>query len=604
MNRFCKLVSSVSICFSLTINAATIETSTLYTFGEPKYSSDFSHLEYVNPKAPKTGTVTFAATGTYDNFNRYSQRGNFGANVGSLYDGLMYSPNDEINVSYGLIGQTFRYPDDFSWMEVDVHPDAKFHDGQSITAHDIEFTHQKFIDQGVPQYKTYYQDVKSVIALNDKTARIEMVTPNKDKLFSLVQGMTVLPKHYWMDKNLSEPLKEPPLSSGAYKISDYKLGQSITYSLVEDYWATNHPLNVGRNNFTTIIYDYYRDETVKLEAFKAGEFDLRQENTAKFWATSYTGSNFDKGYIKKETISHAIPQSMQGFIYNIERDVFKDIKVREALSYLFDFEWMNKNMFYDQYARTSSYFQNTQYQAQGTPSAQELEWLEPVKDLVPQRVFKNAYVAPITDGSGRIRSQMRQATSLLKEAGWEVQDGVITNIKTGEPLTFELLAYSPPTARIIVPFQNNLKNMGIELKIRMVDTTQYQQRFTERNYDMIFSSFSANAYPSTSLEIVWNSNYIDSSYNKSGVQDKAVDYLTEQITQNQQQPEALKALGPALDRVLTWNFYAIPAWHLGAFRVATWDKFSRPAVRPKYDLGIDTWWVDVEKAQRLPEKRR
>jgi microcin C transport system substrate-binding protein len=443
-----------------------------------------------------------------------------------------------------------------------------------------------------------------VQALDTHTVRIEMNEADRDVLFSLVQGMAVLPEHFWKDKDLSQPLSQPPIGSGPYQVSDFKAGQSITYSRQKEYWAEDLPVNIGRNNFDTIQHDYYRDDTVMLEAFKAGEYDLRQEGTAKFWATSYTGSNFDKGYIVKEEIPHQIPQSMQGFIFNTESAIFNDPKVREALTYALDFEWMNKNMFYDQYTRTQSYFQNTEYQATGKPSNLELKVLEPIKDQIPERVFGEAYQPPTSDGSGRIRNQMRTALKLLKEAGWDTKDGVLTNMETGQPFEFELMVFSPTTERIADPLKKNLSNLGITMKIRTVDTTQYLKRWHERDYDMIFRSYSANAYPSPSLKIVWNSNFIDSTYNQAGVRNPALDYLTEEIDNQQQNPELLKALGPALDRVLTWNFYAIPAWHTSVFRVATWDKFARPEIRPEFDLGIDTWWIDTDKAEKLPEKRR
>ncbi|MPW37892.1 extracellular solute-binding protein [Vibrio sp. B1Z05] len=586
------------------LHAQVIESTHLSGFGEAKYPANFTHLDYVNPKAPKGGHVTYGAIGTYDSFNRYGSRGKPGAMTGELYDTLMFSPTDEINTSYPLIAEKLRYSDDYTWMEVDINPKAKFHDGVAITAKDVEFTFQKFVEQGVPQYKTYYKNIKSVKALNDKTVRIEMKQSDRDVLFSFVQGSAVLPAHFWQDKDLSQPLSQPPVGSGPYKVDSFKPGQSITYTRVKDYWAQDLPVNVGRNNFDTIQYDYYRDDTVMLEAFKAGEYDLRQEGTAKFWATSYTGSNFDKGYIVKEEISNTMPRGMQGFIYNTESDIFKDPKVREALTYALDFEWMNKNMFYQQYTRTSSYFQNTIYQAKNAPSAAELEILTPLKEQIPARVFGSAYAPPASDGSGRIRTQMRTALKLLKEAGWEIQKGILTNSKTGKPFEFELMAYSPTTERIADPLKKNLSNLGINMKIRTVDTTQYLKRWHERDYDMIFSSYSANAYPSNNLKIAWHSHFIDSTYNQAGVNNKAIDYLTEQIDIHQQDPEKLKALGPALDRVLTWNFYAIPAWHTSRFRVASWDKFSRPEVRPEYDLGLDTWWIDNDKAQKLPAKRR
>ncbi|CAM2893510.1 extracellular solute-binding protein [Vibrio rarus] len=597
------LIAGAILC-SPWLHAQVIESTYLSGFGDVKYPLQFKHLNYVNPNAPKGGHVTYGAIGTYDSFNRYGSRGKPGAMTGEIYDTLMFSPSDEINTSYPLIAQKVRYQDDYSWMEVDINPKAKFHDGVPITAHDVEFSFQKFLDQGVPQYRTYYKKVKSVKALNDTTVRIEMNEADHDVLFSLAQGLIVLPKHFWKDKDLSQPLSQPPLGSGPYKVESFKSGQSITYSRVKDYWADTLPVNVGRNNFDTIQYDYYRDDTVMLEAFKAGEYDLRQEGTAKFWATSYTGSNFDKGYIVKEEIPHQLPQNMQGFIYNTERAIFHDPKVREALTYALDFEWMNKNMFYQQYSRTSSYFQNTQYQAKGKPSKAELAVLDPIKQQVPPRVFDSAYTPPKSDGSGRIRTQMRTAIKLLKEAGWEIKNGVLTNSNTGQPFEFELMAYSPTTERIADPLKKNLSHLGITMKIRTVDTTQYLKRWHERDYDMIFSSYSANAYPSANLKIAWHSHFVDSTYNQAGVQDKAIDYLTEEIDTHQLDPEKLKALGPALDRVLTWNFFAIPAWHSDSFRVASWDKFSRPDVRPEYDLGLDTWWIDNDKAKKLPAKRR
>ncbi|MEL7291645.1 MAG: extracellular solute-binding protein [Pseudomonadota bacterium] len=589
---------------SLSANADVIETQVLVGFGEPKYSPDFAHFDYVNPNAPKYGKVVYGQVGTYDNFNRFASRGVAAAKSGELYDTLMYSPSDEVDAYYPLIAEKVRYSDDYTWLEVDINPKARFHDGQPITAHDVAFTFDKFMSEGVPQYRVYYQDIKSVTAKNDLTVRIDMVTPNREKMFSFAQGARVLPKHFWQDKNLSEPLATPPVGSGAYKVSDYKPGQSVTYELVDDYWAADLPVNIGRNNFKQIQYDYYRDDTVMLEAFKAGEFDFRLENSAKFWANSYTGSNFDKGYIIKQEIPHQKPESTQAFVFNTKRDIFSDPQVREALTYAMDFEWMNNNMFYGQYSRTRSYFQNTDYEAKGTPSEQELAILNPFKSQLPPRLFTEEYQPPVTDGSGRIRSQMRTAFKLLKQAGWELKDKVMTNTATGQPMSFELLIYSPTTERIAIPVQKNLARMGIEMKIRTVDTTQYIKRLRDRDFDMVSSAYSANAYPSPNLMIVWNSNYLDSTYNTAGVTDPVVDHLTMEIAKNQQDPQALLSLGRALDRVLQWNFYIIPQWHAGKYRVAMWDKFERPEVLPKYDLGVDTWWISEQKAQLLPEKRR
>ncbi|KHA59103.1 antibiotic ABC transporter substrate-binding protein [Vibrio variabilis] len=595
----CSLLLSAQMSF-----ADVIETQVLVGFGEAKYASDFTHFDYVNPDAPKYGSVTFGQVGTYDSFNRFGSRGVSAAGIGEIYDTLMFSPSDEIDAYYPLIAERVRYSDDYQWIEIDINPKAKFHDGKPITAHDVAFTFDKFVKEGVPQYKVYYQDIKSVTAKNDRTVRVDMVKPNREKMFRFAQNTQVLPKHYWQDKNLAEPLSTPPVGSAAYKVVDYKSGQSVTYQLVDDYWAKDLPVNVGRDNFKTITYDYYRDETVMLEAFKAGEFDFRIENVAKFWANSYTGVNFDKGFIVKEEIAHERPANAQAFVFNTQQAIFKDPKVRQALNYAMDFEWMNNNLFYNQYTRTRSYFQNTEYEAKGTPQGDELALLTKYKDQLPPRLFTEEFQPPVTDGSGRIRSQMRSAFKLLKEAGWELKDKVMTNTATGEPFSFELLIYSPTTERIAIPVQKNLKRMGIEMKIRTVDTTQYIKRLRDRDFDMVSSSYGANPYPGPNLLIVWNSNYIDSTYNTAGVMDPIVDELTEQIAKSQQNPDKLLTLGKALDRVLQWNYYVIPQWHLSKYRVAMWDKFERPAIMPKYDLGQDTWWVSKEKAQKLPEKRQ
>ena len=584
--------------------ADVIETTRLVGFGEAKYPQDFTHFDYVNPDAPKYGKITYGQVGTYDNFNRYASRGVPAIYTGELYDTLMYSPTDEIDSYYPLITEKVRYSDDYTWLELDINPKARFQDGEPITAADVEFTFNKFMTEGVPQYRVYYKEIKSVKAIAPLTVRIEMSEPNREKLFSFAQGTRVLPEHFWKDKNFAEPLNEPPVGSGPYKISDYKMGQSVTYELDDNYWAKDLPVNVGRNNFKQVQYDYYRDDTVMLEAFKAGEFDLRQESQAKFWATSYTGVNFDNGFIKKEEIEHNAPASTQGFVFNTQRPVFQDVRVREALNYAMDFEWMNKNMFYSQYSRTRSYFQNTDYEAKGLPSEEELAILNPVKQAIPPRVFTEEYQPPVTDGSGRIRTQMRTAFALLKSAGWELKDKVMVNAKTGEPMTFELLIYNPTTERIAIPLQKNLKLMGIEMKIRTVDNTQYIKRLRDRDFDMVSSSYFANPFPSSNLMIVWNSNYIDSTYNTAGVMDPVIDDLTFQISKNQEQPKKLLSLGRALDRILQWNFYIIPQWHSSLYRVAMWDKFERPSVMPKYDLGLDTWWISKEKAEKLPEKRR
>jgi len=586
---------------SLTVTAEVIVSHALAMRGEPKYPAGFRHFDYVNPNAPKGGMLTQYTLGTYDSFNRYGQRGDFAAASDSFYDSLMLGSDDEVEVYYGLIAEKVEYDSDYRWIIFHVNPKARHQDGRPITAEDVAFSFNKFIDQGVPQFKSYFSLVEKVEALDRLRAKFTLSEPDKETMVSL-GGLTVLPKHYWESRNFSEPLDEVPLGSGAYTVSDYKMGQYIIYERLKDYWAMDLPVNRGRLNFDFVRYDYYRDQTVAFEAFKAGEYDIRIENEAKKWATQYTGSAIDAGYIKKEEIPHEIPPGMQSFIFNIQQPVFQDRRVRIALNYLMDFEWMNRNIFYSQYTRNRSYFENTEYAATGLPSREELKILEPIRDKIPEEVFTKEYNPPVTDGSGNIRSQVRQALRLLKEAGWEVRDRKLVNVRTGEPFEFELMIYTDTTERIAIPLQKNLERVGITMNIRKVDPSQYLNRWHDHDFDLISSGFSSHIYPDTTLKIAWGSNYIDSTYNQAAVQDEAVDYLLAGIDEHQGDDEALLYWGRAFDRVLTWNHYVIPQWHLSMFRVASWDKFSRPAIRPKYALGIDTWWVDPAKERRLPDR--
>jgi microcin C transport system substrate-binding protein len=569
--------------------------------GNPKYPASFKHFDYVNPDAPKGGTLVLYSIGTYDNFHRYAQRGLAADASTSFYDTLMTSSEDEIEVYYGLIAEKVEYDSDFRWIIFHINPKARHQDGKPITADDVVFSFNKFFDEGVPQFKQYYAAVEKVEALDRYRVRFTLKEGSKEMLVSLAQ-LTILPKHYWESRDFAEPLTEIPVGSGAYTVKDYKIGQYVVYERLKNYWGMDLPVNKGQLNFDYIRYDYYKDERAAFEAFTAGQYDLREENIALNWATLYKGPNFDAGYIKKEEVQHEIPQGMQALVFNIQRPIFQDRRVRMALNYALDFQWMNANLFYGQYTRTRSYFQNTDYEAKGLPSREELKILEPIRGQIPPEVFTTEYQPPVTDGSGNIRGELRSALALLKEAGWEIRDRRLTNVNTGEPMEFELLLYSPSMERVAIPVQKNLERMGITMKIRVVDTSEFVNRLRERDFDMISGGYSANFYPSSDLKIIWRSDYMDYTYNTAGVQDKAVDYLIDGIVANQDNDQALLAWGRALDRVLTWNFYVIPEWHISMFRVAYWDKFSKPAIRPKYSLGTGSWWYDPAKAARLPQR--
>ena len=564
--------------------------------GTPKYQPDFQHFDYVNPDAPKGGTLRLHSIGTFDNFNRFASRGNPAKDSGDFYDTLFVKSKDEIEVHYPLIAEKAEYADDYSFVIFSINPKATFQDQIPITSSDIKFTFEKFLTEGVVQFRRYYSFVKKVEVLSKLQVKFSLEGANKEQMLSLF-SLPILPQHYWKDHNFKEPAKEVPLGSSGMIVKDYKLGQYIVYEHLDTYWAKDLPVNKGQDNFKYVRYDYYRDAIVAFEAFKSGEFDFWQESTAKNWATGYDFPAFTGNKVKKELLPHNIPQRTGGFTFNTKRPQFSDQRVREALAYMVDFEWMNKALFYNQYTRTKSYFTNTEFSATGLPNTDELEILTPLKGQIPNQIFTKEFKLPTTKGDGNIRNNMRQALRLLKSAGWELKDRKLVNSKTGEPFEFELLSNSPLTERISAPFKSNLAKIGITLNLRQVDSSQYLKRIREYDFDMVSSSYSKNDYPSSGLKIVWHSDFVDSTYNTANVTDSAIDTLIEGIEINQENPEKLLAYGKALDRTLLWNFYLIPQWHLSAFRIAYWDRFDRPEIRPQYDLGIETWWQDVQKSE-------
>lgn len=579
------------------------ESYALSLLGTPKYPKDFKHFDYANPNAPKGGSITLPVIGTYDNFNRYALRGNPLSGSERLSDTLFTSSQDEISSLYPLIGTSARYIDTYQWMEVSINPNARFNDGSPITAEDVAFTFKKFMTEGVPQFRSIYKGVE-VKAISDSIVRFELPKPDRDQMLGLVGGLPIFPKHFWQNHNLGEPLGSPPLGSGSYMISDYKLGQYIVYKRIENYWAADLPVNRGRYNFDTIRYDYYLDDNVAIEAFKAGAYDLRVEPSPKNWATQYQGKFFDLNYIVKKDLENQAAQDTRWLAFNIQRPIFSDPKVREAITLSFDFQWMDNALFYGAYQQPRSFFQNTVYEATELPSEEELVWLTPLKDKVPPEVFTQVYQPPKTDGSGYNRTNLLRAAQLLKEAGWEISNGVLINSKTRQPFHFELLLLSGSDALYVLPFQQSLQKLGIKMNIRSVDSSQYVSRLRSRDFDMIPRRYPAMEYPSTDTLIYWNTAYIDSTYNTPGISDPAVDQLTQQISEHQGQEKPLLSLGHALDRVLTWHHLMIPMWYTNHDRFAYWNKYSMPAIRPTSSLGLDTWWYDSEKAALLPENRR
>ena len=589
--------------FSVTCQAQSIKESYAFAvLGEPKYEANFTHFDYVNPAAPKGGTLTLSALGTFDNFNRFALRGVAAERTDALYDTLFVTSDDEPGSYYPLIADSARYADDFSWAEVTLNPRARFHDGSPVKASDVAFTFHKFMTEGVPQFRLVFKGA-TVKAIAPLTVRIELAEPGKESMLSLF-SLPVMPESFWKNHKLSDPIATPPLAGGPYRITRWKMGQYLVYSRVKDYWAANLPVNRGRWNFDMIRYDYYLDDNVAFEAFKAGAFDLRAEVSPKNWATRYIGKNFSNHFIVKDEQKNESAQDTRWLAFNIQRPVFADRRVRQAITLAFDFEWMNKALFYGAYSRTNSYFQNTEYAARQYPDAAELTLLAPLKAEVPPEVFTSIFEPPTSKGDGYDRDNLLKASKLLDDAGWVLKNQKRVNTQTGKPLSFELLLSSAGNNQWVLPFQHNLERLGVTVEIRQVDNAQITNRMRNRDYDMMPRVWQAQPWPNTNLRISWASEYINSTYNAPGVKSPVIDNLINQIIAAQGDKTKLVPLGRALDRVLTWNYYMLPMWFMGEDRLAYWDKFSQPSIRPIYSLGLDNWWYDVNKAAKLPAERR
>ena len=572
--------------------------------GEPKHGAGFKHFDYVNPNAPKGGSVVLSATGSFDSLNPFIVRGQPAAGIGLMYDSLTTQALDEPFTQYGLLAESIKTPSDRSWVEFKLRPEARWHDGQPVTADDVVFTFETLTEKGDPQYRFYYGSVDRVEKIDEHTVRF-VFKPGENRELPLIIGeMQVLPKHYWQGREFDNTTLEPPLGSGPYRIESVDPGRSITFRRVPEYWGRDLAVKVGTGNFDQIRYDYYRDRVVSLEAFKAGEYDYRAENIAKAWATAYDIPALRNGLIVKDEVEHQRTAPIQGFVFNVRRPLFEDRRVREALDYAFDFEWSNAKLFYDQYRRTRSYFDNSELSATGTPSGEELELLEQYRGRIPDEVFTQEFQPATTDGSGRIRSNLRKADELLREAGWIIKDGKRVNAETGQPFEFELLLVGPTFERIALPFAKNLERLGITMRIRTVDSAQYIKRLETFDYDMIVGIWGQSLSPGNEQRSFWSSAAADrpGSRNYIGIKDPVVDELIELLIAAPDR-ESLVQRTRALDRVLQWGHYVIPQWHLDLDRLAYWNKFGRPEVTPLRGTSFNTWWLDPERAAALGRRR-
>ncbi len=562
--------------------------------GAPQYTEGFPHFDYVNPEAPKGGVLRMAVVANgFDTFNPFVIRGVAAAGINAyLYDTLMEPSADEPFSAYGLIAESIETPEDRSYVTFHLRDEARFHDGESITAEDVKFSFDVLTTKGHPFYRNYYADVTEVIVEDEQTIRFEFGETNNRELPLILGQLPVLPSHYWENREFGDNGLTPPVGSGPYRISDFEAGRSITFKRVKDYWARNIGVRKGRYNFDEIRYDYYKDDTVALESFRAGNFDFRVESSAKNWATAYTGNQFDSGKAKTEAIEHGRPAGMQAFAMNTRRQVFSDPRVREALAYAFDFEWANKNLFFGQYTRTSSYFENSELASSGLPEGRELEILEPYRDQLPEDVFNEDYQPPSTAGNSGLRDNLRIALTLLRDAGYEVRDGTMVKRETGDPLAFEILIFQKTFERVVLPFKNNLERLGIDVSVRLVDTNQYIQRLREFDYDMTVQGIGQSDSPGNEQREYWHSSNVDvkGSRNYMGVNSPVVDELVNLVIQAPTREELVYRTR-ALDRVLLHGHYVIPNWYLPKDRIAYWSFLQRPETVPKNGVDINNWWV-------------
>ena len=573
--------------------------------GDVKYKDGFTHFDYVNPDAPKGGTLRLSSIGTFDSLNPFIIKGTPAAGLlyigqSSLYDSLMEQSTDEPFSMYGLLAESIERPKDNSWVAFNLRPEAKWADGKPVTAADVVWTYKAMMEKGAPFFKAYYGDVKDVIAESERRVKFTFSHNDNAELPLILSQLVVLPKHYWEaeGRDIGATSLAPPLGNGPYKVAAVAPGRRIEYVRDPDYWGKDLPINRGRFNFDRITIDYYKDANVALEAFFAGEYDYRLENTAKLWETAYNAPAVKDGRIVKEEVKHGRPAGMQGFIYNTRRPVFEDVAVRKALAYAFDFEWSNKQFAYGTYTRTDSYFENSDLAApDGPPSGAELKLLETFRGQIPDEVFTGRYAPPKTDGTGNMRDNLRTAAKILDDAGWKLgADGIRANAK-GVKLKFEIIDSNPMFERWVLPFIANMKKIGVAANFRVLDPAQYQNRMNDFDYDMTVLPIAQSDSPGNEQRDFWASDKADvpGSRNYIGVKNPAVDALVEKIIRAKNR-EDLVATCRALDRVLLAGYYVIPQWHSDHFNLAYWKHLARPEQLSPLTPGVsDTWWTRAKQ---------
>lgn len=582
-----------------------VRTHALSLLAPPALPADFPHWPWVNPEAKKGGEVVLARLGSFDSFNPFILRGTADLGVGLIYDSLMASNPDEATAEYGLIAETVELPADRRGVTYNLRDIARWHDGKPITADDVVFSFNALRTQGRPFYRAYWADVSEVVAENPRRVTFRFRDAGNRELAQILGDLPVLPKHWFEGRDFARPSLDVPLGSGPYRLDRFEPNRNAVYARVEDYWAKDLGVRRGMNNIDTLRYEYFRDTTVAFEAFKAGQVDFRTENVARDWATGYDFPAARRGLVKKEEIPHEIPTGMQSFAMNLRRPLFQDARVRRALIEVFDFEWMNANLFYDAYARTTSYFSNSDFASRGLPEGREKAILETFRGRIPDSVFTEEYKLPVTDGSGNNRQGARRALALMREAGWTVRDRRLVNGQ-GQPFEFEILLQGATFERIALPYVQWLERIGVSARVRTVDPAQYQVRVDAFDYDMTVDSIGQGFSPGNEQRDYFSSAKAreNGSQNVAGIADPAIDELVELVIGAPDYDE-LVARTRALDRVLLHNNFVIPHWHSRTFRIAFWDKFGRPDRNPRFGLSFPSaWWIDPAREQALAEARR
>ncbi|MDX2307675.1 MAG: extracellular solute-binding protein [Hyphomicrobium sp.] len=582
----------------------------LSLMGAPALSSDFAHFPFANPNAPKGGTLRMPAIGTFDSLNAYPIKGVPATGLGLVESSLMFSSPDEPSTEYGLLAEWVSHPDDYSSVTFGLRPEAKFHDGQPVTPEDVIFSLEE-LKKVNPQIAFYYKNVVKAEKTGDREVTFTFDKAGNRELPLIVGQLSIIPKHYWTGKDakgeprdLAKSTLDAPLGSGPYKVKLVEAGRRVVYERVKDWWGTNLPVSRGLYNFDEISYVYFKDRLPAFEAFKSGVFDFWPESVASAWATQYDFDAVKKGLVAKEALPHARVASMQGFTLNSRRKAFEDIRVRRAFVLAFNFEALNKSIFYGQYVRSQSFFGNSELEAKGLPEGRELEILTSVKDQLPPEVFTTPWKSPVSGTDEEFRNNMRQASKLLEEAGWKVASGKRQNA-AGEPLKIEILLVQPDFERIALPYIENLKRLGIEATARVVDSAQYTRREDTRDFDIIVDSFGQSHSPGNEQRDYWGSDSakMDGSRNTIGIKNPAIDKIVDAIVFAKDRAE-LVAATRALDRALLWNFYVVPQWYYPFDRVAYWNVFGRaekiPSQSPAY---FSAWWIDPAKQSALAAAR-